>query len=662
MTLVNPSNKNWKYINTTNYGKYMGPFVMKNKNEGVMIYPSSQKVYKTTDGWQTIVDVPNVASGWGLSQVVTTTAGYCGFEGALKKLYFSTNGTSWSKVQDGAAGTNVLRAIKNKVIHFTGAVSGNLVSTNGGQTFSTIAFGMNIPGTFVDFVMLTEDTLVVAMSNKLYRSANGGTTWTTTSFPVVVNSIAVKNYNEFFITSTSTAHFTDDGGNTWQTKTYNINGGTQMYIGNNLFLMPNYKSTDNGLTWDYFLPQTLSSSIFFDIVFKDNSGFVGKQKGKVAFSTDRGKSFSYDVTLPTSFDIMAVGILNNGDYLAGDRYGQVLYSSDKGANWVKRNTNTIPNNAIKFSHSADDKVIVMSCTGQPLFSGDSGATFNIVTVGGGTHKQTVKPNGQIIDVVGWFNYTTYQNKGWELSRWTPGGIKTIIDTFLVANESLIDIHAVTDNIGYLLTYENTTKATRIYKTNNGFASGGNKLISSINPVNAGVTNYNPGKIKIHTFGTDTIILVGEGKNFYHYSYNGGQTFTYVSSPAFNTYPTLYPGLIRSHFFNPNEYILLLKNSGLYININPNNINTGINDLFSHSISTNDLKIYPNPCKSEINIPNMGKVDVSIFDVTGKKVFEKLKYFSATESLNIANLTDGLYILQTTSSGSIKTGRFIKGIK
>jgi len=521
---------------------------------------------------------------------------------------------------------------------------------------------MNIPGTFVDFVMLSEDTLVVAMSDKLYRSANGGSTWTSTTFPGVVNSIAVKNYREFFITSTSTAHFTDDGGNTWQTKTNNVNGGTKMYIGNDLFLMPNYKSTDNGQTWDYFLPQTLSNGTFFDIVFKANSGFVGKQQGKVGFSTDRGRSFSYDVTLPTSLDIMAVGILNNGDYLAGDRNGQVFYSPDKGTNWVKRNTNTIPNNAIKFSHSDDDKVIVMSCTGQPLFSGDYGATFNIVTVGGGTHKQTVKPNGQIIDVVGWFNYDTYQDIGWELSRWTPAGQKTIIDTFTVVNEALIDIHAVTDNIGYLLTYERTTKATRIYKTNNGYASGGSKLISSIHPVNAGVTNYNPGKIKIHTFGPDTIILVGDGNNYYHYSYNGGQTFTQVISPAFTAYPTLYPGLIRSHFFNPNESILILKNSGLYLNVNPNNVTTGTNELFSNSIINSELMIYPNPCKSEINIPDMGIVDVCIFDVTGKKVFEKLKYYSASASLNVANLKNGLYILQTTTPRSIKTGRFIKEFK
>lgn len=662
MALVDPANKNWKYLNTSDYGKYLGPFVMKNKNEGVMIYPSSQKVYKTTNGWQSITDVPNVASGYGLSQVVNTTAGYCGYEGTLKKLHFSTDGVTWSKVFDGSSGTNVLRAKKNKVILFTGAVSGNYVSTNGGQNFSTVAFGMNIPGTFVDFVMLTEDTFVVAMSDKLYRSTNGGTTWTTTTFPVVVNSITVKNYNESFITSNSTAHYTPDGGNTWQSKTYNINGGAGVYIGNKLFLMPNYSSIDNGQTWNYFLPQTISNSTFFDVTFKGNGGFVGKQQGKVAFSKDKGRSFSYDFTLPTSQDIMAVGILNNGDYVAGDRYGQVLYSSDMGVNWVKRNTNTIPNNAIKFSHSLNDSIIVMSCTGQPLFSGDHGTTFNIVTVGGGTHKQTVKPNGQIIDVVGWFSYTTFQDKGWELSRWTPAGVKTIIDTFLVANEALIDIHAVNNTIGYLLTYEKTTKATRIYKTNNGFLAGGTTLKSSINPVNVGVTNYLPGKIKVHTFGTDTIILVGDGNKFYHYSYNGGQTWNQGSIPVHTTYPSLYPSLIRSHFFNANEFVLLLKNTGMYLNINPNNVTTGINELSNNSIINNELIVYPNPCNQEINILATGVVDVFIIDVTGKKVFEKMKYNPASEPLFISDIADGLYIIKTVSSEHIRTGKFLKRSK
>jgi len=61
-----------------------------------------------------MIDVPTVASSWGLSQVVTTSAGYCGFEGTLKKLYCSTNGTSWSKVRDGASGTNISRAKKTR--------------------------------------------------------------------------------------------------------------------------------------------------------------------------------------------------------------------------------------------------------------------------------------------------------------------------------------------------------------------------------------------------------------------------------------------------------------------------------------------------------------------------------------------------------------------
>lgn len=653
MTLVNPSNKNWKYLNPVNYGKYLGPFVMKNKNEGVMIYPSSQKVYKTTDGWQTITDVPNVASGWGLSQVVNTTAGYCGYEGALKKLYFSANGTTWTKVYDGASGTNILRAKNNKVILFTGSVSGNYVSTNGGQNFSQVAFGSNISGTFVDFVMLTEDIYVVAMSDKLYRSVNGGATWTTTTFPVVVNSIAVKNYNEFFITSNSTAHYTADGGTTWQTKSKS--DGVAMYIDNDLFAMPNYKSTDNGQTWDYFLPTTLSSGTFFDIAFKGELGILGKQQGKVSFSRDKGRSFGYDVTLPTSLDIMAVKILNNGNYLAGDRNGQVLYSSDQGANWVKRNTNTIPNNPIKFSHSADDRVIVMSCTGQPVFSGDYGATFNVVTVGGGTHKQTVKPNGEIIDVF----FEAFQNIGWELSRWTPAGVKTVIDSFTADNESLIEIHAATDTVGYLLTYNNTTKATLIYKTINGFAAGGTSLISTINPVNSGVTNYLPGKIKIHTFGSDSIILVGDSNSFYHYSNDGGQTWSKITSPASITYPSLYPSIKKSHFFNADEYVLLLKNTGIYLNVNPNDDTLGVNELVVNSVLKNQLLIYPNPCNTEISIAYKDNLDVYIYDTKGRKVFEKLKFNSNFETLNVANLNDGIYIIKTIVRGKVITGRFVK---
>src|SRR5258708_35944093 len=56
MCIIDPVTKAWSYVNSNmqNYNKYMGAFVMRGNTEGVMIYPSTPSVYKTTDGWKTL--------------------------------------------------------------------------------------------------------------------------------------------------------------------------------------------------------------------------------------------------------------------------------------------------------------------------------------------------------------------------------------------------------------------------------------------------------------------------------------------------------------------------------------------------------------------------------------------------------------------------------
>jgi subtilisin-like proprotein convertase family protein len=79
-------------------------------------------------------------------------------------------------------------------------------------------------------------------------------------------------------------------------------------------------------------------------------------------------------------------------------------------------------------------------------------------------------------------------------------------------------------------------------------------------------------------------------------------------------------------------------------------------LNSSSSVFNSLKIYPNPAKGIVNIDLAGDVTgdttYELFDVQGRKVISKVSSTNF-ETLNVENLTEGIYIL-TVQNGSAKT--------
>lgn len=650
MALVNPSTKEWHYLNTADYNKYLGPFVMRNAMEGVMVYSSSSKVYKTTDGWQTLNEVAGAPAD--LVKVITTDAGYVAYQGYLKDFYFSADGTTWTLALDAGSGTNAMAAKGNKVFILSGMSSSNFVSSDGGQTFTNINAG-SISGTFKDMVMTGEDTLVVATDSHIYKSFDNGQTWTGHTVPALLQSITIKDTAEMFICTPSQNYYTSDGGATWQTKPATASGKGD-FIEGNLYIWPNYKSADTGSTWSSMFPKILNNNTIFDVYFKGNIGLIGKAGGKINCSFDKGTSFGFDITLPTSEDIMAVKILNNGDFIVGDRMSQIFYSSDNGQNWTQRFSNTFTYNAVKFSHSDNDSIIVETRLGQPVVSSDFGATFNWITAGGGTHSQTVKPNGKIIDAGGWFDYTTFQYKGLEISELAPSGNKTILDTFLIATnastESVADIQMASNTLGYVVTYNTTTMTTNVYRTTNGWM-GGTALRGSVPLYNA---------VKLHVLSDDTLMLTASPSPNYYYSYDGGATWTQATLSVFTDYPTIYTSIKEAFFFDANNYIFGLNAYGLYVNTQFSGTTpTGILEITTGKNGTaQEITVYPNPANDRINIDYKGKANVQIIDYTGRIVYKKSKTESA-ESINVSNLSPGMYILTVQTGADQFVARFIK---
>jgi hypothetical protein len=82
--------------------------------------------------------------------------------------------------------------------------------------------------------------------------------------------------------------------------------------------------------------------------------------------------------------------------------------------------------------------------------------------------------------------------------------------------------------------------------------------------------------------------------------------------------------------------------------------TGINT--PKPVYNNNLKVYPNPVKSELNVElpfeNNGLVNVSIVDVTGRIVYSNVSTGTQKETINVSNLTNGVYMI-IAKQGDVK---------
>ncbi|MDI9257898.1 T9SS type A sorting domain-containing protein [Flavobacterium sedimenticola] len=96
-----------------------------------------------------------------------------------------------------------------------------------------------------------------------------------------------------------------------------------------------------------------------------------------------------------------------------------------------------------------------------------------------------------------------------------------------------------------------------------------------------------------------------------------------------------------------------------INNNVRGIYKVTQNLLVNNPNATSISIYPNPVKNTLNFNIQGTVkDITIFDVTGKKIMEKQNWNS--NAIEIGNLTNGVYFVNiVTSEETNSTIKFIK---
>jgi 1,4-alpha-glucan branching enzyme len=79
-----------------------------------------------------------------------------------------------------------------------------------------------------------------------------------------------------------------------------------------------------------------------------------------------------------------------------------------------------------------------------------------------------------------------------------------------------------------------------------------------------------------------------------------------------------------------------------------------------SAQNSEIRIYPNPASSEINILSSESItEVQVFSVTGKQIFRQKTGLLNQLKLNIEGFTPGIYILKVVQNNQVSTLKFVK---
>ncbi|MBA2612660.1 MAG: T9SS type A sorting domain-containing protein [Bacteroidetes bacterium] len=660
MMFIDPNTKEWKYVNTNPLPNYGTP-LMKDKNNGILQIPSSNSLQVTSDGWQTVT-----TSTASFPYVNKCPAGYYSHSnvGSSTTLYHSANGLNWTAASmPGFFTILAARNYGNKIVALAASSSfSNMVSLDGGLTYSNAPNTFTYNGTFLDFYMASVDTFIVFFNNTIAKSNNAGLTWSYTPLTFSITSVAVKNKNEFAIQvmgGTATFSYTTNGGSTWAGSTTNQNtaGGKLIYLNNYYYIYPSFRTNDYGATWDHFLPNMAGYA--FSVDFNGNKGLLGLQNGQYSYSLDKGRSFKFFTnTINSNQDMMAAKVLSNGNFLGGDRKGQVYTSNDNGQTWIKKNTESLTPNSVRFLLSANENTIVLTRKGTPVVSVDAGASFTVVgSLNSGTHFQAVKPNGVMLDIA--------DINGWQMSTFDINGTTSVVATYSsTGSETLGSFYMVDNNIGYIMTRDNTNKVNKVYRTTDGGVTFTPK--TDIAQVVAGSSAYinSPfisGIPLFHCLGQDTVIITANFNNYYHVSYDGATTWSTVTTPFNN--PTYGDKIYRMNFFTANSYIATTGDNfspkGLYLKTQGGSSTTiGIKEL-NFIDKKEALVLFPNPSANNnlISFLNLEEeVQVNIFNMSGQFVSSST---TSSGSFSAEDLSSGVYIVRISDKNkNTRTAKLI----
>ncbi len=351
--------KTWARISTIKTDGGINRLYFRDPNNGYALAGfNSANLYITVDGGHTW-NLQNVGPAGVFTALAFNSAAsnFClvghaqglGATAQQGSVIYAGNGTgAWIQISYFSSDNYIAG---NLFANGTGYVFGaaNLKTKDGGTTWKPLSISVPYGDYLKTGVFLNADTGFYADNYNLYKSTDGGNTWTLknrdTTTPVGT-PITFYDANFGFYANGQTLYRTTDGGETWSASLKpvglglrNISITDQNTVYTTGIGTPLYKTTDGGTTWtstNFGSNQIILSIHFFDSL----NGLAGGTSGLLLRTTDGGQTWTQLTTL-IQLDIMNFQFIDKlhgyayTAYEEGQGGAQIYETIDGGFNWTQ---------------------------------------------------------------------------------------------------------------------------------------------------------------------------------------------------------------------------------------------------------------------------------------------------------------------------------------
>ncbi len=493
------------------------------------------------------------------------------------------------------------------------------------------------------------DTLLAAAFNNLFRSTDGGVTW---SNPLILNS-TVAGFARI---------------------------GNTVYAGTGFGV---YSSNDWGLSWTP-IPATGLRHGISDFILSGNNFVLGRQEIGIAISADTGNTWTQ---LPLSQFARASTIDNsmifaNDTVYTGTHGNGVFATADHGNTWNKIGTtnqfDTLSNESVFSMLHVQPNILLAGCGWNGLFrSTDNGVTWTHITAGlpvqgnpPSTNVQTLAQCGSnlLAATTQGVYYSSDSGLTWNITNLTGSAILSSGGFAVRGNIACVGIVAfpLPDGIYRSTDYGVTWFFTAPLSDIEVMAVGGNhtmycgSLFTSAVSYDDGINWQGNGIGGAFTIlAWDSYAFIGNNNGVF-FTNDSGSTWTMMNQ-GMDPYPNnSVQGLTRD-----NAYVY----AGTYLDavwrrpLSDFGITTTVTELTN---KTERITIIPNPASEfiKINLPSSIKENYSftIFNTTGQAFLSKeINSIVENNSLTIyvKSFPPGIYTVMVKCNDKLFSSNFIK---
>ncbi len=261
-------------------------------SKSVLVMQQSGTENEINNDWKIINPKPAYLTGLDVFFINERT----GFIINNNSLLKTTNsGNSWVKVMTLSSANRIV--FKNSIGYIIGNGGTVYKSTHAGGGWNKLS--TNFTDNLNAISLITEDTIRISSSTKLFSSNDGGLTWD-------ISPIEGEKVNDSYFTNANTGHAA-------------CNNGTIL------------KTVDGGINWQKTLSTNTFPSDFFRIVFiNDSIGFASREHNEIFKTTNGGETWQHINGLDAIYDMHFLD--TETGYLSGE-HGVIYKTIDGGKNW-----------------------------------------------------------------------------------------------------------------------------------------------------------------------------------------------------------------------------------------------------------------------------------------------------------------------------------------